>query len=87
MGENIAAFSSPSTILQFAGSELEHLLKRVDRVTNPGGVGERPEQLAAFEAGLAGDINAGKVVGGRDLKVWKGLVAREVARYTAAGCP
>ena len=61
-----------------AGAELEDLLEHLDRPAEALGAGERAVELHAAVERLAGEVDAGEVLAGRDLEVRERLVVLEV---------
>ena len=81
--EQAGAKPAPARVVfldvQRAGAELEDPLQDLDRPAQALGPRERAIELDAAVERLAGEVDAGKVLAGRDLQVGKRLVVLEVA--------
>ena len=81
--EQAGAEPSPAGIVlldvQRAGAELEDPLEDLDGAAEALGPRERAVELDAAVERLAGEVDAGEVLAGRDLQVGEGLVVLEVA--------
>ncbi len=77
-GETSASVRPLSSMSSVAGAELEDLLQHLHRPAQAAGAGKRAVQLDAPRLRLAGELDAGKVLAGGDLKIGERLVVFQV---------
>src|SRR5262249_46133405 len=81
-GEQTGAGPAPAVVVlgdvQGAGAELEDALQNLHGVAERAGAGERPVELDALAARLAGELDAGEVLADADLQIREGLVVLQL---------